>query len=95
MAEDTTENRDNRVYHIGLLGNKTLLAKGLNKSIKNREFADKKTGVSGNLGYNKYAVGLKTFDFSSYSEWNETTIENRLNELIENIKIVWPYGNAR
>ena len=95
LAEDTTENRDNRVYHIGLLGNKTLLAKGLNKSIKNREFADKKTGVSGNLGYNKYAVGLKTFDFSSYSEWNETTIENRLNELIENIKIVWPYGNAR
>ncbi len=95
LAEDTTENRDNRVYHIGLLGNKTLLAKGLNKSIKNREFDVKKTGVSGNLGYNKYAVGLKTFDFSSYSEWNETTIETRLDEILENIKIVWPYGNAR
>jgi hypothetical protein len=95
LQTDTQEARDNRAYHIGLLGNKTLLAKGLNKSIKNRDFATKKTGISNNLGYNRYAVGLKTFDFASYNEWNESTIESRLDEIIEKIKIVWPYGNAR
>ena len=60
---DTPDNRDNRIYHIGLIGNKTLLAKGLNKSIKNREYSTKKNGVADNFGYNHYAVGLKTFDF--------------------------------
>ena len=92
---DTPDNRDNRVYHIGLIGNKTLLAKGLNKSIKNREFSVKKTGVAANLGYNRYALGLKTFDFDSYNEWNENTIEERQNKLLEQIKTVWPYSTVR
>lgn len=94
-SNDTPDNRDNRVYHIGLFGNKTLLAKGLNKSIKNREFSVKKTGVAANLGYNRYALGLKTFDFDSYSEWNENTIEERQNKLLEQIKTVWPYATVR
>lgn len=95
LDEDTTENRDDRVYHIGLLGNKTLLAKGLNKSIKNREFSVKKTGISNNLGYNHYAVGLKTFDFAAYDLWDESSIDTRMDDLIEKIHTVWPYGNAR
>lgn len=93
--KDTPENRDNRNYHIGLLGNKTLLAKGLNKSIKNREYSVKKTGISNNLGYNHYALGLKSFDFSSFDTWDETTIETRHKDLIEKIKKVWPYSNVR
>lgn len=93
--KDTPDNRDNRVYHIGLLGNKTLLAKGLNKSIKNREFSVKKTGISNNLGYNHYALGLKSFDFASFDTWDETTIETRHKDLIEKIKKVWPYANVR
>lgn len=93
--KDTPDNRDNRVYHIGLLGNKTLLAKGLNKSIKNREFSVKKTGISNNLGYNHYALGLKSFDFASFDIWDETTIETRHKDLIEKIKKVWPYANVR
>lgn len=92
---DTPENRDNRTYHIGLLGNKTLLAKGLNKSIKNREFNIKKQGISNNLGYNHYALGLETFNFSVYDDWNETEIDNRHALLIEQVKKVWPYGNVR
>lgn len=92
---DTPDNRDNRIYHIGLIGNKTLLAKGLNKSIKNREYSTKKNGVANNFGYNHYAVGLKTFDFESYKNWNEDTIEERQSKLLEQIKIVWPYGNVR
>lgn len=92
---DTPDNRDNRIYHIGLIGNKTLLAKGLNKSIKNREYSTKKNGVADNFGYNHYAVGLKTFDFESYKNWNEDTIEERQSKLLEQIKIVWPYGNVR
>lgn len=92
---DTPDNRDNRIYHIGLIGNKTLLAKGLNKSIKNREYSTKKNGVADNFGYNHYAVGLKTFDFESYKNWNEDTIEKRQSKLLEQIKIVWPYGNVR
>ena len=95
LANDTTENRDNRNTHIGLLGNKTLLAKGLNKSIKNREFAVKKTGIDEDLGYNNYAVGLKTFDFSTYDTWDEKTIDDRMASLIEKIKIVWPYDSVR
>lgn len=92
---DTPDNRDNRIYHIGLIGNKTLLAKGLNKSIKNREYSTKKNGVADNFGYNHYAVGLKTFDFEAYKNWNEDTIEKRQSKLLEQIKIVWPYGNVR
>lgn len=92
---DTPDNRDNRIYHIGLIGNKTLLAKGLNKSIKNIEYSTKKNGVADNFGYNHYAVGLKTFDFESYKNWNEDTIEKRQSKLLEQIKIVWPYGNVR
>lgn len=92
---DTPDNRDNRIYHIGLIGNKTLLAKGLNKSIKNREYSTKKNGVADNFGYDHYAVGLKTFDFESYKNWNEDTIEERQSKLLEQIKIVWPYGNVR
>ena len=94
-SKDTPDNRDNRVYHIGLIGNKTLLAKGLNKSIKNREYSIKKAGIADNFGYDHYAVGLKTFDFESYSEWNEDTIEERQSKLLEQIKAVWPYGNVR
>ena len=94
-SKDTPDNRDNRVYHIGLIGNKTLLAKGLNKSIKNREFSIKKTGIADNFGYDHYAVGLKTFDFASYTDWNEDSIEERQAKLLEQIKTVWPYGNVR
>lgn len=93
--KDTPDNRDNRVEHIGLLGNKTLLAKGLNKSIKNREYSVKKTGISNNLGYNHYALGLKSFDFVSFEDWDETSIEIRHKDLIEKIKMVWPYSNVR
>ena len=93
--KDTPDNRDNRVDHIGLLGNKTLLAKGLNKSIKNREYSVKKTGISNNLGYNHYALGLKSFDFVSFEDWDETSIEIRHKDLIEKIKMVWPYSNVR
>ena len=95
LSEDTPDKRDDRAYHIGLLGNKTLLAKGLNKSIKNREYSIKKVGISDNLGYNHYALGLKTFDFSSYNNWDESSIEARLDSLLEQIKEVWPYGNVR
>lgn len=95
LSEDTPDKRDDRTYHIGLLGNKTLLAKGLNKSIKNREYSIKKVGISDNLGYNHYALGLKTFDFSSYDNWDESSIEARLDSLLEQIKEVWPYGNVR
>ncbi len=96
LEEDTSEKRDDRTYHIGLLGNKTILAKGLNKSIKNQGFDIKKTGNSNkNKGYNKYAIGLKTFDFAEYDKWDEASIDARMNTLIEFIKIVWPYGNAR
>ena len=96
LSKDTPKNREKRAYHIGLLGNKTLLSKGLNKSLKNREYSVKKDGLSDDKkGYNQYAVGLKTFDFSSYKKWDENAIEDRLNSLLEQIKIVWPYDHVR
>ena len=95
LEKDTPENRENRTTHVGFLGNKTLLAKGLNKSIKNREYEVKKTGIDGDLGYNNYAVGLKTFDYAAYEKWDEDAIDSRMKDLIEKIKIVWPYEKAR
>jgi len=95
LNEDTVDNQTDRKYHIGLLGNKTLLAKGLNKSLKNKGYLEKRTGTNNNSGYNKYAVGLKTFDFQAYEKWDEKTIEKRLNTIIEQIKVVWPYGTYR
>ena len=95
LSEDSSEARDSRNYHIGLIGNKTLLSKGLNKSIKNREFSIKKNGINGCAGYKEHAVGLKTFDFDSYDIWDEDTIENRLSILLSQIKIVWPYDTVR
>ena len=94
-TEDTTENRDNRNEYIGHIGNKTILAKGLNKAIKNREFSVKKNGIANKQGYNYYAEGLKTFDFKSYDIWNEDTIEDRQAKLLEQIKTVWPYSKVR
>lgn len=93
--EETPERIADRNKHIGYLGNKTLLAKGLNKAIKNVSFDVKKNGTAKMLGYNKYAVGLETFDFNKYSEWTEKTIEERHKELISKIKIVWPYSSVR
>ena len=96
LETNTRDNRENRMYHIGLLGNKTLLAKGLNKSLKNKGFDKKKMGDSNtNGGYNYYAMGLKTFDISLYDEWNESVIEERLRTILEQIKYVWPYEKAK
>ncbi len=94
-GENTTERSDNRDTHVGYLGNKTLLSKGLNKSIKNRDFRTKKEGLRLNTGYNQFAQGLMTFDCSNYSEWDETTIERRQQELINLIEKVWPYDSVR
>ena len=88
-SESTTENINNRTNHIGFLGNKTLLAPGLNKSIKNKSFEVKKTQ------YERYAMGLKTFHFSNYNKWDEFTIDDRQNTLIKQIKTVWPYKSVR
>lgn len=94
-GEDTQERIADRKKHIGYLGNKTLLAKGLNKSIKNNSFDVKKNGTPKVPGYNKYAVGLETFDFTKYNDWSEKTIEQRHNELLKQIKTVWPYSSVR
>lgn len=94
-GEDTQERIADRNKHIGYLGNKTLLAKGLNKSIKNNSFDVKKNGNPKTPGYNKYAVGLETFDFKKYNNWSEKTIEERHQELLKQIKTVWPYASVR
>lgn len=93
--KNTNENRKNRIDHIGLLGNKTLLANGLNKAIKNKDFLTKKTGDGDNVGYNEYAKGLKTFQFEDLTEWDENLIEKRHKELIKSIKKIWPYDTVR
>ena len=94
--KNTNENRKNRIDHIGWLGNKTILANGLNKTIKNKDFMTKKNGAGGNSGsYNEYAKGLKTFKFEDLFEWNEDSIEDRQKKLIKAIKKIWPYDTVR
>ncbi len=96
LKNKTKDAKDNRTYHIGLLGNKTILAKGLNKSIQHSDFSTKVNGLSEKqLGYNHYALGLRTFDFGLYKKWDEKAIEDRLETLLGQIKIVWPYDTVR
>ena len=93
--KNTNENRKNRIEHIGLLGNKTILANGLNKSIKNKDFLTKKEGDGDNFGYDEYAKGLTTFQFDDLTEWNEDSIEQRQKMLIKYILEIWPYDSVR
>lgn len=93
ITDENEEKRKNRIRHIGFLGNKTILSKGLNKSIKNRDFYTKVNGLDDSKrGYKEFAKGLHTFDFENYQEWNENCIDERFDSLLDNIKTVWEFA---
>lgn len=94
--DDTDEIIKNRETHIWSIGNKTLLSKGLNKSLKNEIYSKKLNGLSAeNPGYKTFAMGLRTFNVDNYPTWDEDKIDERQKFLIEKIKEVWPYNTVR
>ena len=96
IIDATKEQEQNRIKHIKLLGNKTLLSSPLNNSIKNASWDIKLNGDPNNNkigGYKDYAKGLKTFNFDNYEYWNEDTIDQRSKELLNDINDVWNYDN--
>lgn len=94
IDHDSIENKSNRVKHIGLLGNKTILTSKLNKSIKNANWEIKKNGSGEKYGLTAYAQGLDTFKFENIDSWNEQEIVERIKMLYQNIINIWNYDNA-
>jgi len=88
LIGDNTE--DNRKKHIGLLGNKTILNGKLNNAIKNASWDIKKEGKPEHPGLQKCARDLKTFQFEDIEVWNEEKIEERNDQLYQQICQVWP-----
>ncbi|MFJ8525456.1 DUF262 domain-containing protein [Bacillus cereus] len=68
--------------YIHRIGNLTLLADEYNKTIKNKEFVEKKKA------YNKSKIEM-TKKLVSYNEWTSTRIDQRQKELYEVAKEIW------
>ncbi len=95
------EQAENRQNHINDLGNLTLLRNSLNSSVRNMDFKTKIEGIpkSGRQrvreGY-KGNVSLKITEeiIEQYeagrTEWNEARIDERREQLAEEILKLWP-----
>lgn len=68
---------------VGLLGNMTLLAEKLNKSVSNSLFEDKKKK------YQLSAIKI-TRDLCDYDTWDKSAIEKRTEFFTEKILKIWP-----
>lgn len=94
IAEDPLslkELTDNRNSIIKTLGNMTILTKGLNRSLHNKDWNIKKNGTGKWEGLKKFAEGIETFSpYIALSEWNETAISNRSDDLLNYAIRVWP-----
>jgi hypothetical protein len=88
-----TEEDPNGIYHqiqnrnriLHCLGNLTLLTDALNPSVSNANFKHKKKEISkqSTLKLNTYFIDLE--------EWDESAIEQRSEQLIEDIMSIWAY----
>lgn len=75
------------------LGNLTIITQALNMSIRDSNWANKKQGVGGRAGLQKYAEGIETF--SKYLEkdvWDEATIQERAADLANHALKIWSIG---
>lgn len=83
------ELEEERYTKVATIGNMTILKNGLNKSLHNVSWYNKKNGKN-NDGLIKYGSGLETFSLHIVlPEWNETTITERTSCLLGHILKVW------
>lgn len=80
---------DERNKKVASMGNMTILKNGLNKSLKNKSWSDKKSGKNMD-GLVKYGAGLETFSqYIDLPTWDETTIDKRAEFLLQKALEVW------
>jgi hypothetical protein len=78
----TREQEEQRDDLILTLGNLTLITKQLNSSIRDSDWATKKSGNGRNLGLIKYAQGIEIFSqYLQRNIWDETSIKERATQL--------------
>lgn len=83
------EQEDLRNRKVASIGNMTILKNGLNKSLHNESWQKKKSGKKDD-GLVKYGAGLETFSqYIDLPEWNEETIDNRADFLLEKALEIW------
>lgn len=86
-SEDVLE--DERNKKVASIGNMTILKNGLNKSLKNKSWTDKKYGKNQD-GLVKYGAGLETFSqYIDLPAWDENTIDKRAEFLLQKALEVW------
>jgi uncharacterized protein with ParB-like and HNH nuclease domain len=81
---------DNRDRKLLTLGNLTIITQALNASIRDSDWATKKTGKGDKGGLRKYAEGIETF--STYLDadvWDENAIQTRANYLTDKALETW------
>lgn len=89
--KDVTNNisEEEYSYYVNLLGNLTIVSSKDNSSMGNKDFETKKEYLSKtkHIKMNEYILNQKV--------WNIESIENRTNELINMINIVYPYTKSK
>jgi len=72
------------------LGNLAIITSSLNSSIRDANWKIKKEGKGDRGGLKRYASGLETMgDILEFDVWNEKTIEDRANFLLECASKIW------
>lgn len=75
---------------LSTLGNLTMITGKLNSSIRDSDWATKKTGSGKNQGLNEYAQGIEIFSrYLQRDRWSEDTIRERGKELSSHAIQVW------
>lgn len=92
LPDASQEAKDARSKILLTLGNLAIIRPSLNASIKNADWATKKSGNSTrNPGLEHYASGLETMvDCLKVDDWNEQEIENRAKDLCKKAMKIWP-----
>ena len=72
------------------LGNLAIITQSLNASIRDSDWTTKKDGRGDKGGLRKYSEGIETLTtYLNFSDWNETTIEIRADDLAAKALKVW------
>jgi hypothetical protein len=72
------------------LGNLTIITQALNASIRDADWATKKTGMGNNGGLSKYAEGIETLSsYLSLDAWDEASIQDRADYLSKKALETW------
>ncbi|MDE0495937.1 MAG: DUF262 domain-containing protein [Acidimicrobiaceae bacterium] len=83
-ADDSQESIARREQAVDVLGNLTLVNSGLNSSISNGPWSEKRTAIADN------STLLLNKDFTDSHAWDEAAIAQRGEKLLHTIKDIWP-----